>query len=186
MWPPAPILVELLDAGQLISAEELARMTVLECGAGCGLVGLAAALLGAKQVLLTDLPVGTCHLLANAAANGYTVESNDVVAVAALDWSADCQPLLAQQFDLVLASECIYDADMVIPLLKTCNRACAPGGVLLLAGIIGGAAVDEFRRQWPKYFRSCVALEGADGLDSPPVSRAIHRITGPLAHTSSS
>eukprot|EP00966_Prymnesium_polylepis_P158815 3670899-Prymnesium_polylepis.1 len=175
-------------------ADELSRMTVLECGAGCGLVGLAAALLGARQVVLSDLPIALATLSSNAASNGFTVVpdkvrsagdggtgATDEIEVEPLDWRAECQPLLddGRTFDLVLASECVYDEDMVLPLLKICHRACGQSGVLLLSGIIGGAAVDELRRQWPLYFNSCVALEGDDGLGTPPVSRAIHRVTGP-------
>ena len=37
-------------------AEEVKDKTILELGAGTGAVGLAASLLGAQSVLLTDLP----------------------------------------------------------------------------------------------------------------------------------
>ena len=46
-------------------AEEVKDKTILELGAGTGAVGLAASLLGAQSVLLTDLP----HLVPGLQAN---------------------------------------------------------------------------------------------------------------------
>lgn len=187
VWPPAHELVASLNStsAPAVGADTLKAATVLELGAGCGLVGLAAALLGARHVVLSDLPVALPTLSANAAANGL-VEGRDGIEVAALDWFSDDQALLSsgRTFDLLIASECIYDADMALPLLRTAHRACHPDGTLLLAGIIGGEATRVFRRHVGQFFDECVALPPSDNpeLEPPPTSRAVHRIRAPRAN----
>ena len=159
IWPPAHALVDILLAGEAIP--NLDGRTVLECGAGCGLVGIAAALLGARRVVLTDLPTALPTLRLNAILNDLTVSDGSTdeppakacsdddeadgededrnidpyarmeedrfrmhmqaraeartVEVAALDWYDPIQPLLGsgRTFDLVIASECLYDPCMV-------------------------------------------------------------------------
>ena len=134
VWPPAYEIVEHLNG-----METLEVLSVLECGAGCGFAGIASALLGARRVVLSDLPVALPTLRANLVANGLV--ENDALELAILDWTALEQPLLASAtpvtFDLILASECLYSPDMVVPLLSTAHRACSASGTLLLAGIIG-------------------------------------------------
>ena len=184
VWPPAFKLVALLNE---LEPEMLATSSILECGAGCGLVGIAAALLGA-HVVLSDLPQAIPTLSANAAINGLTTGSGDGgrIEVAVLDWFASNQPLLdaGRKFDIIVASECLYDADMVVPLLCTAHRACGPGGYLLLSGIIGGETVRLFRRHVLRFFGECVVLPiptAGEADEPPPISRAIHRIGAPRA-----
>ena len=174
VWPPALELVQsLCCAGHSIDVE---AATVLELGAGCGLVGIAAALRGARRVALTDLPVALPTLRSNLAANGL-VEGEGGIEVGTLDWTASEQPLLesaGRSFDVVVASECLYDADMVLPLLRTAHRACAPNGTLLLSGIIGGEATRLFRVHVQRFFRVCEPLPPVDDpqREPPPISRA--------------
>ena len=135
-------------------------LSLLECGAGCGLVGLAAALLGAR-VVLTDLPVALPTLRSNARLNGLgegaAEEGGSAVEVAELDWCSPDQKLLegGRTFDLVLASECLYDADCVLPLLRTLHRACRPDGRVWLGGIIGADVLNRFRRHVTRFFDGC-------------------------------
>ena len=78
--------------------------TCLDLGCGTGAAGLSAAALGASKVALTDLS----HALDGARVN---VERNDSSAqVFALDWSNPRESKafdLCEQFDVVLAAECI-------------------------------------------------------------------------------
>ncbi len=51
----------------------IAGKSVLEIGAGVGIVGLVAAALGAKPVLITDLPHLVPHINANIQVRGFRV-----------------------------------------------------------------------------------------------------------------
>lgn len=57
VWPSAQVLVECLAEPPF--RKELVGSNVLELGSGCGVVGFAASVLGARRVLLTDKNVKT-------------------------------------------------------------------------------------------------------------------------------
>ena len=108
------------------AAERIAPASrVLELGAGCGAAGIAAALAGARATL-SDRPHRVAALEANAAANGVDV------ACVALDWRAPYDAALGA-FDVVLCADCVYDLDLVGPLLRAAAAALAAGGVVLVA-----------------------------------------------------
>jgi predicted nicotinamide N-methyase len=101
-------------------------MRVLELGAGgTGIVGLAAACLGAA-VTATDLPEVLPQLQASVAANGgMLAAAGGSIAVAALDWR---QPDLAilqpdQPFDYLLGADLVYSAAAVGPLVAAIKNA---------------------------------------------------------------
>ena len=185
VWPTAPALVTLLNAAEHIPPEALEAASVLECGAGCGLIGLAAALLGARSVVLSDLAIGLPTLSANVAGNATSPEgggSGLPVEVVELDWNAVATSNVfagGRSFDIVFASECIYHDQMVVPLLRVLHQACAPDGSVFLAGIIGGLAMRTFQRHVTRFFADCEPIAATASADPPPVTRAIHRIRGP-------
>jgi predicted nicotinamide N-methyase len=91
-------------------------------GAGCGLVGIAAACLyPTASVTLTDLPAALPALRANIERNRAVLgPDTGRVRAMALDWTA--QPLNIEHtspYDLVLASDVIWLVDLVDPFLDT-------------------------------------------------------------------
>ena len=88
---------------------------VLELGSGVGAVGIGARLFGASRVVLTDIEDVVPLLAANIELNH--VES---VTAVALDWfQAVPSAILEESFDLILASDVVYDPELHAPLLKT-------------------------------------------------------------------
>lgn len=179
VWPPTLLLSQYLDCEILQSelALDLPSCSVMELGAGCGGVGLAAAALGAQAVWLTDLDVGISTLRHNVNLN----EMDNQVSVCALDWRDETMSVFASgalsavSFDLIIASECIYDEDMAQPLLRTMHRACGDGSTCLLAGVIGSAALAAFNREAAVYFEDHRVLPPLRSGDDPmPPSRAVH------------
>jgi len=63
---------------------QLVGKTVLELGAGTGLVGIVASVLGSKRVVLTDLPYALTNTQANVEANRLALKGD--VEVSSLDW----------------------------------------------------------------------------------------------------
>lgn len=177
VWPAARSLVRLLERDEwqarLRSAE-----TVVELGSGTGAVGLAASVLGARHVLLTDLPSLLPTLQHNCSANHLA----DTVQCAALPWISSLSELPSSLApsgsDLVLGSDLLNPvygdehaerlAVTVAALLARSPPARQP--VALLAQVKRGKGVAE--RQ---FFAACrrvglhVATETrADAHDAQP------------------
>lgn len=103
---------------------------VLELGAGMGLPGLWAAARGA-EVVLTDSNLAVLELLErNARLLGEGAPA--AVAVRALDWSA-LPDWIDAEFDLVIASDVLYDRAAIEPFLGVVAAALKPGGTLLVS-----------------------------------------------------
>ena len=101
---------------------------VLDVGAGSGILTIAAALLGASQVDAVDIePVAVRSTRENARRNGVDA----IVHVAEGSVGPD-QPFPGQ-YDLVVAN---IIARVLVELAPALGAAVAPGGTLILAGII--------------------------------------------------
>lgn len=97
--------------------------SVLDVGTGSGLLAIAAAKLGAGRVAGNDNdPVAVRVALENAAANGVSLDLN------ARDVAAQRGP-----FDVILAN---ILANTLVELAPALAAKLAPGGVLLLSGIL--------------------------------------------------
>ena len=91
---------------------------LLELGAGTGLVGLAAAVILHRPVILTDLPEIVPNLERNVEANAALLSTHDAFAGATiLDWTmptkleTSSSESLHQGFPLILAADPIYSPD---------------------------------------------------------------------------
>jgi len=78
-WDGAIVLAKFFDFNPLI----VSGKRILELGAGTGVAGIAAAMLGAQYVLLSDLEYTTHNLHTNVLQNGF---SSDVLDVRVVDW----------------------------------------------------------------------------------------------------
>jgi predicted nicotinamide N-methyase len=145
LWPSALALARVLAGRALHGAR------TLELGCGLGLPSLAAALAGGR-VLATDWSPASVDMTArNAERNGLAVET------LRCSWT-DPGPLLARApWDLVLASDVLYEArngDALLPLLP---RLAGPRGEIWLA--------DPGR---PPAARFLAAAEGAFAIERRP------------------
>jgi predicted nicotinamide N-methyase len=116
VWEAAPA-----TARRILKQTWPADWNVLELGCGVGVAGIAALMAG-MQVMFSDLVPAAVNLaVRNAAANGFTSAQGMV-----LDWNAP-QP---SQFQLLLASDVLYDAGNHRPLLNVLNSMLAKGGLV--------------------------------------------------------
>ncbi|CAE8645320.1 unnamed protein product, partial [Polarella glacialis] len=123
IWDGAIALAKVLESNPwLVQGRE-----VLELGAGRGLAGLSAALLGAKRTILTDLPY--CLEALEEASNltrpggGYP----GPVEIAALDWANPTHFLDSRpdfHFEVILAADVVWLIELV-ELLASALRALA-------------------------------------------------------------
>ncbi|XVF51900.1 hypothetical protein PTKIN_Ptkin04bG0221700 [Pterospermum kingtungense] len=99
---------------------------VIELGAGAGLPGLTAALLGASRVMLTDVQPLLPGLSKNVEANGF----KERVEVKELVWGSDesvSEITASGTFDVVLMSDVFFDPEDMESLGRTLKRVCGQG-----------------------------------------------------------
>jgi len=115
LWPASVALSRMLQTGGLGGVEaQVKDRDVVEVGCGLGGVGIAAALAGARSVVLTDFQEKSLELAAAAAeANGV----GDRVSTRLLDWT---DPGGLEEWDppdLVLGSDVLYSKQLAGNLL---------------------------------------------------------------------
>ncbi|KAK5064223.1 hypothetical protein LTR84_000056 [Exophiala bonariae] len=118
---------------EVMKNTKVRRLKVLELGAGCGIVGVAFAQLVKCDMLLTDLEdaqeiLGSNIRLASLAA-GSTIQAQN------LDWETGLDDSSNANFDLILVSDCIYNPESSLHLVKTLRQlALRAPHVLILVG----------------------------------------------------
>ncbi|WP_328765783.1 class I SAM-dependent methyltransferase [Devosia aurantiaca] len=105
--------------------ELVANRTVLDFGAGGGLVAIAAAKAGATVTAFEPDPIGRAAIALNAEANGVSLAISDAIVEA----------------EVVLAGDVFYDAEVAAATLPTLTRLAAQGRRILVG--------DPFRRDLP-------------------------------------
>lgn len=160
VWTSALLLCRWLCSPGGLACSRVRERTVLELGAGCGAVGLAAAQLGAPSVVLSDnQPEVLRTLRATLALN--RIEPPCRARVARVDWAAEVgdlehvpelDPLVVlaradgpasadaegglgadERFDLILGSDVVYEASHPRLVAGLAARRLARGGLLVLA-----------------------------------------------------
>lgn len=141
VWDGSIALAKYLECRSNSNVDDIVKdKRILEVGAGTGLVGIAAAMLGAKQVVMTDLEYSLPNLQNNIAQNQPKEENNATteskllpVEAKILDWfhpedftlwsntNTDDKRWLP---DLVLASDVVWIDSLVVPLVKTLQYIC--------------------------------------------------------------
>ena len=118
---------------QLLGSRRSSPLQVVELGAGCGIVGIALAqMLEQVQVLLTDLPEVEEIVMRNIYDNHPQRDSS--VTFQTLDWD-EPGDLCNGSIDLILVSDCTYNADSLPPLVAVLGRLArsSPDAVVLVA-----------------------------------------------------
>ncbi|KAJ6846214.1 protein N-lysine methyltransferase METTL21A [Iris pallida] len=144
MWDSGLVLAKFLEHSADAAALSLPGKRAVELGAGCGLVGCVAALLGA-HVVLTDLPDRLRLLRKNVHSNlGGQVRGS--ARVEELTWGDDVDPdLVAPSHpDLVLGSDVVYSEAAVPDLLCTMKALSREHTTIFLSGELRNEAVLEY------------------------------------------
>ena len=119
---------------QLLEGSALEGRTLLDVGTGSGILAIAGALLGAREVLAVDTsPVAVAVARENARANGQEGR------LRVLEGSVAAGAATGGAFDVVVAN---IVAKVLTELAPDLAAAAAPGGELLLSGVIEPAELE--------------------------------------------
>jgi hypothetical protein len=121
-WDGALLLARYLE----VCSSSVRGCRVLELGAGCGVVGIVAAALGAQSVLMTDLPSVLPLLQSNMDRNRHlntNDSTNHVIGMECCECDWYQQPLNSGIMDfsanVILVADCVWVQELVEPLLNT-------------------------------------------------------------------
>jgi len=109
----------------LAATEDRQRMymgrSVIELGAGLGLLGIGLSKLGASRVMLTDLPAQMPLLTRNLRENSVSPDHGRLQA-RILEWGTCPEELALQGWDLIVGADLVYDEDLMPALALTLAR----------------------------------------------------------------
>ncbi|XP_029946614.1 EEF1A lysine methyltransferase 3 [Salarias fasciatus] len=131
VWEAALYLCNYLEQQRV----ELRGKRIIELGAGTGVVGIAAARLGA-EVTLTDLPMALSYLEANVCINkpssGWLSTPPSVLP---LSWGED-HINFSSDWDLVLGADIVYLPETYPLLMETLTHLCSKKALVYLSSKI--------------------------------------------------
>ncbi|XP_060922914.1 protein N-lysine methyltransferase METTL21A [Limanda limanda] len=128
LWDAAVVLSVFMEQG---GALDLKGKRVIELGAGTGLVGIVAALLGA-EVTVTDRAPALDLLSSNVKSN-LPPGCEGSATVSELTWGQGLERFPPGGFDLVLGADIVYLEDTFVPLLETLEHLSSDATAVLLA-----------------------------------------------------
>ncbi|XP_054828269.1 protein N-lysine methyltransferase METTL21A [Eublepharis macularius] len=127
VWDAAVVLCTYLEMGDI----DLRGHSAIELGAGTGLLGMVAALLGA-HVTITDRKVALAFLESNVQAN-LPVDIQPRAVVKELTWGQNLTGFSAGEYDFVLGADIVYLEETFLDLLQTLDHLCSDHTVILLS-----------------------------------------------------
>ncbi|KAJ8352867.1 hypothetical protein SKAU_G00243430 [Synaphobranchus kaupii] len=127
VWDAAVVLGMYMELGQL----ELRGKAAIELGAGTGLAGIVAALLGAR-VTITDREPAMELLRANVQDN-IPPDQQGAVTVSELTWGEGLERYPAGGYDVILGADIVYMSETFPALLRTLEHLSSGRTVVLLA-----------------------------------------------------
>ncbi|XP_065110115.1 uncharacterized protein mettl21ca [Paramisgurnus dabryanus] len=160
IWPAAVTLCRFLETAEGQQQINLCDKSVLELGAGTGLLSVVVTLLGAK-LTATDLPEILSNLTTNLNWNTRGRRRHEPL-VTELFWGHKLEenfPRSTHLYDYVLATDVVYHHDYLTELLITMRHFCQPGTTLVLANKIRCAADLGFLDNFQKCFDSKLLVE---------------------------
>lgn len=161
VWNSAVVLAEWMATRCKLFDFDFKDKTVIELGAGAGLPGLMAALLGASRVVLTDVESLLPGLLQNVDANGL----GDRVEVRELVWGSDESVSQANElgeFDLILMSDVFFDQEEMPPLAQILKIIAGENSIIWAASELRPWTIEclgEFANQGFKIDETPVQLD---------------------------
>ncbi|RMX62165.1 hypothetical protein DD238_003602 [Peronospora effusa] len=133
VWDCALVLAKFLANDTYFPHDFFTNKRVIELGCGIGVPGLAAAALGAKEVILTDMPMAIPWIQANIEQNQMLGLIAGNVVAQGLMWGKQ-EALALQHFDIILCSDLVYgQRDISLMLVQTIVQLAHPNTLVIVA-----------------------------------------------------
>ncbi|KUF83128.1 lysine methyltransferase METTL21D protein [Phytophthora nicotianae] len=133
VWDCALVLAKFLSNDAYFSPSFFINKRVIELGCGIGVPGLAAAALGAKEVVLTDMPMAVPWIQVNVERNQKLGCISGNVRAQGLMWG-EGDELESHQFDVILCSDLVYGhRDISQKLVQTIVQLSHPDTLIVSA-----------------------------------------------------
>jgi len=179
VWDGALLLARYLEKRPDI----VKNKKVLELGSGCGLVGIASGILGASEVVMTDLQYALPLMRENVERNKPLWNGEDLlcqrIECKECDWFRP--PQMKELFcsgkeganpDVILVADCVWLSSLIVPLLQTLKAYTkdASTKVLITYQQRGRDAHEEFWQGLHDIFDVVIVdTEQTAGLTKPDV-----------------
>ncbi|CAH1803050.1 unnamed protein product [Owenia fusiformis] len=147
VWDAAVVLCEYLEKHRNMLEDK----TVIELGAGMGLAGMVAGLLGVGRIDITDREIVLDDLRQNIQENVHNQVSLKTIQVKALDWSHDLENF-TDHYDLVIGADIVYIEETFEDLLRTISHLAQPETEVILASKIRYKRDKDFYKMLGKTF----------------------------------
>ncbi|KAI5090147.1 hypothetical protein C0J45_20282, partial [Silurus meridionalis] len=160
IWPAAVALCKFLETSEGRQQINLLDKTVLEIGAGTGLLSIVLTLLGAK-LTATDLPDILSNLRFNLDRNTRSLRRHDPQ-VKELSWGYELEkpfPRSSNRYDYVVAADVVYHHNFLGELLATMHHFCQPGTTLIWANKIRYPSDLTFLENFKNLFHTTLLTE---------------------------
>ncbi|KAK3530168.1 hypothetical protein QTP86_017734, partial [Hemibagrus guttatus] len=160
IWPAAVALCKFLETEEGRQKINLFDKTVLEIGAGTGLLSIVITLLGAK-LTATDLPEILSNLRYNLNRNTRWLRRHEPQ-VKQLSWGFELEktsPRSLHYYDYVLAADVVYHHNVLDELLATMHHFCRPGTTLIWANKIRYPSDLTFLENFENIFHTTLLAE---------------------------
>ena len=148
-------------AAEAIAEMSLAGCTILEIGAGTGLCSLAAASMGAAEVVATDASPGVLELIEAAAA----AQDLGVVRTQVFDFLGDAAASPVRGVDIAVAADLLYTEEITRAVARTCAALKTGGAAVIVTDSQRrhrDAFLDELDRCLPRADREFEATTVSD------------------------
>ncbi|XP_015676030.1 EEF1A lysine methyltransferase 3 [Protobothrops mucrosquamatus] len=167
VWEAALTLCEYFEAKKMNFQDK----KVIELGAGTGVVGILASLLGG-HVTITDLPVALKQIEENVHRN-LPGQCMARTRVCALSWGLDHKDF-PQNYDLILGADIVYLQDTYPLLIRTLQHLCGAQSTIYLSSKMREehSTVLFFETQLPVHFTTKLVFRNeAENIN-------IYKVTG--------
>ncbi|EEY68254.1 uncharacterized protein PITG_04675 [Phytophthora infestans T30-4] len=133
VWDCALVLAKFLANDAFFPHSFFVNKRVIELGCGIGVPGMAAAALGAKDVVLTDMPIAVSWIQANIERNQTLGCISGNIRAQELMWGED-DDLESHRFDVILCSDLVYGhRDISQKLVQTIVNLSHPDTLIVSA-----------------------------------------------------